>query len=117
MLVHIPDPVAYDDGQDRHSLCFYEVNICVGGVGEDSGGETINIYTNGQNNDRFWGAWVTQLVKHLTSAQVMITLFVSSSPTSGSVWTAQSLDPAADSVSPSLSLPLPRSCSLSLSQK
>ena len=37
------------------------------------------------------GTWVTQSVKHLTLAQVMISWFVGSSPTSGSVLTAQSL--------------------------
>ena len=61
------------------------------------------------------GAWVAQLVRCPTSAQVMISQFVSSSPTLGSVLTAQSLEPASDSLSPSLSLPLLRSCSLSLS--
>ena len=45
------------------------------------------------------GAWVAQLVKRLTLSQVVISWFVSSSPTSGSLLT--------DSVSPSLSLPLP----------
>ena len=49
-----------------------------------------------------WGAWVAQSVEWLTSAQVMISLFVSSSPTSSSVLTAQGLEPASDSVSPSL---------------
>ena len=49
-----------------------------------------------------WGTWVAQLVKQLTSAQVMISWSVSSSPTSGSVLTAQSLEPVSDSVSPSL---------------
>ena len=44
-------------------------------------------------------------VKWPTLAQVMILQFVSSSPTSGSVLTAQSLEPASDSVSPSLSAP------------
>ena len=45
--------------------------------------------------------------KHPTSAQVMVSQFMSSSPTSGSVLTAQSLEPASDSVSPSFSvLPL-----------
>ena len=48
------------------------------------------------------GAWVAQLVKRPTSAQVMISRSVSSSPTSGSVLTAQSLEPVSDSVSPSL---------------
>ena len=38
------------------------------------------------------GAWVTQSVKHLTSAQVMILWFVDSSHMSGSVLTAQSLE-------------------------
>ena len=58
--------------------------------------------------DQNWnvrGAWVAQSVKRPTSAQVMISRFVSSSPTSGSVLTVQSLKPASDSVSPSLSAP------------
>ena len=49
------------------------------------------------------GAWVAQLVESLTSAQVMISWFMGSSPAVGSVLTAQSLEPATDSVSPSLS--------------
>ena len=40
------------------------------------------------------GAWVAQSVKWPTSAQVMISPFVSSSPASGSVLTAWSLEPA-----------------------
>ena len=44
-------------------------------------------------------------VKHPTSAQVMMSQFESSRLTSGSVLTAQSLEPAADSASPSLSAP------------
>ena len=60
------------------------------------------------------GAWVAQSVECLASAQVMISWFVGSSPTSGSVLTAQSLEPVSDSVSPS-SLLLPCSCSVSLS--
>ena len=65
------------------------------------------------------GTWVAQSVKHLTSAQVMISLLMSSGPVSGSVLTAQSLEPALDSVSPSLSLRLPcaHSVCVSLSQK
>ena len=58
------------------------------------------------------GAWVAQSVEHPTSAQVMMSPFVDSSPASGSVLTAQSLEPA--SVSVYLSLPLPRLCSVSL---
>ena len=50
------------------------------------------------------GAWVALSVEHLTSAQVTISRFVSSSPISGSVLTAQSREPASDSVSLSLSL-------------
>lgn len=53
------------------------------------------------------GAWVAQPVKHLTSAQIMISQFVSLSPESGSVLTAWSLEPASDSVSLSLSAPPP----------
>ena len=56
-------------------------------------------------NHRSRGTWVAQLVKRLTSAQVMISWFVSSSPASGSVPPAQSLEPASDSVFPSLSAP------------
>ena len=52
------------------------------------------------------GAWVAQAVKCLTSARVEISQRVGSSPASGSVLTAQSLESASDSVSPSLSLPL-----------
>ena len=66
------------------------------------------------------GSLVAQLVKGLTSPQVMILWFVSSSPASGSVLTAQSLEPASDAVSPSLSAPpllmLCLSLSLSLSK-
>ena len=63
------------------------------------------------------GAWVAQSVGRPTSAQVMISRSVSSSPASGSVLMAQSLEPVSDSVSPSLSLTLPRSYSVSLCLK
>ena len=53
----------------------------------------------------FKGTWVVQLVKRLTSAQVMISQLVSLSPASGSALTPQNLEPALDSVSPSLSTP------------
>ena len=56
------------------------------------------------------GAWVAQLVKHMTSAQVMISWFVCLSPSS--VLTAPSLEPASDSVSPPLSSPSPFSLCL-----
>ena len=63
------------------------------------------------------GTWVAQSVKQPTSAQVTISQSVSSSPASGSVLTAQSLEPVSDSVSPSLSDPPPFMLCLSLSQK
>ena len=61
------------------------------------------------------GACVAQSVKPPTSAQVMISWSVSLSPTSGSVLTAQSLEPASDSVSLSRSGPPPLMLCLSLS--
>ena len=66
-----------------------------------------------------WGTSVAQLVECPTSAQVMISQLMGSSPASGSVLTAQSLEPALDSVSPFLSLsPCPTlTHTLSLSQK
>ena len=64
-----------------------------------------------------WGAWVAQSVKRPTSAQVTISRSMSSSPESGSGLMAQSLEPASDSVSPSLSAPPPFMLCLSLSQK
>ena len=58
-----------------------------------------------------------QSVKRPTSAQVVISRSVSSSPASGSVLTTQSLKPASDSVSPSLSAPPPtHALSLSVSK-
>ena len=54
---------------------------------------------------------MAQSVKRPTSAQVMISQFVSSSPASGSVLTAQTLEPTSDSMSVCLSVSL----SLSLS--
>ena len=65
------------------------------------------------------GAWGAQSAERLTSAQVMISRIMSSSPATGSVLTAWSLEPALDSASPTLSLcPSPaHALSLSLSQK
>ena len=64
-----------------------------------------------------WGAWVAWSVKRPTSAQVMISRSVSSSPVSGSVLTTQSLESVSDSVSPSLSAPPLFILCLSVSQK
>ena len=49
---------------------------------------------------------MAQSIERQTSAQVIISWFVGSSPASGSVLTTPSLEPASDSVSPSLSLSL-----------
>ena len=70
----------------------------------------------GQNR-KLRDAWVAQSVKCQTLAQVMISQFVSSSPTLGSVLTAQSLEPASDSLSPSLFAPPPLVLCVCLSQK
>ena len=48
---------------------------------------------------------MAQAVERRTSAQVMISRSVSSSPASGSVLTAQNLEPGSDSMSPPLSAP------------
>ena len=70
-----------------------------------------------QNDKAVWGARVAQPVERLTSAQVMIVQFVSSSPASGSVLTNSSEPEACFRLCVSLSLPLPSSCSVSVSQK
>ena len=74
-----------------------------------------NRLTN-QNKQEMWGAWVAQFVKLLTSAQVVISRLMGSSPALGSVLTAWSLESASDSVSPALS-PLPLLTLLSFLQK
>ena len=51
------------------------------------------------------GAWVAQSVGHPPLARVTIPWLVSSSPRSGSVLIARSLEPPLDSVSHSLSAP------------
>ena len=63
---------------------------------------TIRSLLSHINEGQKRGAWVAQSVKRPTSAQVMISRSVSSSPASGSVLTAQSLEPVSDSVSSSL---------------
>ena len=64
-----------------------------------------------------WVAWVAQSVKLPTLTQVMISWLVGSGPMSGSVLIEQSLEPALDSVSPSLSaLPLLLLCPSLLSK-
>ena len=63
-----------------------------------------------------WGAWVAQWIKCLTLAQVVISQFMGSSPASGSVGTAWSLEPALDCVSPLSAPPLLMLC-LTLKKK
>ena len=60
---------------------------------------------------------MAQSVERLTSARVMISQFVDSSSASGYVLTAQSLEPALNSVSPSLSAPPLLTLSLKNKQK
>ena len=62
------------------------------------------------------GTCVAQLVECPTLAQVTVSWFMSPGPASDSVLTAQSLEPASDSVSPRL-YALPCSCSVCLSFK
>ena len=91
---------------------------CVNYLGCDNHFTTyryIMLYT--LNIGNFGGAWVAQSVKRPTSAQVTISRSVSSSPASGSLLMAQSLEPASDSVSPSLSAPPPFMLCLSLCLK
>ena len=72
-------------------------------------------YHNSQNINRLKGAWVAQSVKRPTSAQVMTYWSVGSSPTWGSVLTAQRPGPTSDAASPSLSAPPPLTLCFSLS--
>ena len=102
-----------------------EIGLRLGGVSQTITTKALfmNIFwgvfptTNRRHRIRIDGsAWVTQSVKHPTLVQVMISQSMCSSPTWGSVLTAQSLETASDSVSPSLSPP-PLFTLLSLSQK
>ena len=77
-----------------------EGSWCSGGGLELSGGED---------------ARVAQSVERPTLAQVVISHSVSLSHASGSVLTARSLEPALDSVSPSLPLPCSHTHTLTLS--
>ena len=83
----------------------------------DDRGELLIATEKENQNGRRRGTWVAQSVKRLISAQVMISWLVSSSPTSGSVLTAQILEPVSDSVSPSLCPSPAPALSLSVSQK
>ena len=91
----------------------------VGPARVSAAGPVLSIISSNTNTFRFclkeyctWGAWVASSGECLTPAQVMISRFVSLSPTIG--LSAVSTEPASDPLFPSLS-PLP--CSHSLSQK
>ena len=62
-------------------------------------------------------ACVAQSVEHPTLAQVMVSESMISSPSLGSVLMAQSLEPALDSLTPSVSAPPLLVCTLSFSIK
>ena len=65
-----------------------------------------------------WDAWVAQSVGRPTLAQVMVSWYMGLSPTSGSVMTARSLEPASDSVSSFLCpSPTQHGCTLYLGSK
>ena len=76
--------------------------------------EDFQDFANAGQKPRERGAWVSQPVKRPTSAQVMISRFVSLSPASGFVLMAQSLEPASDSLCVCVSLSLPLPCSHSV---
>ena len=91
----------------------------LGGVG---GGERRQVAAGDLESEEtlkwFSGdAWVAQSVELPTSAQVMISRLMGSSPVSSSVLTAPSLEPASDSVSSPLSLCPSPAHTLSLSLK
>ena len=99
--------------QWQHWISWFAVNVfgdAVSCYDEETFGANIKL-------TGFRGAWVAQSVKRLTSAQVMISQSASSSPVSGSVLTAQSLEPVSGSVSPSLCAPPPLMLCLCLSEK
>ena len=86
-------------------------------VGQEGNSGRISMLVLRQNSFLFGGRLGGSVCKHPTSTQVMISQLVGSSPASGSGLTAQSLEPASDSVSPSLSAPPLLTICLSPSQK
>ena len=70
---------------------FLKIPLRTNGRNERSGTKVVSIGAPG---------WLSQLCVRL-QLRFMISWFVSLSPTSGSVLTAQSLEPASDSMSPS----------------
>ena len=76
----------------------------------------VHLHSIPSKSNALRGAWVAQSVKRPTSAQVTVSPSVSSSPTSGSVLTARSLEPALNSVSPSLCPSPVHALSLSVSK-
>ena len=97
-------------GQRKHILL-----LGISGPGSFLAGVPRKVWQTHFEKHRRRGAWVVRSFKHPTLAQVMISQFVGSSPAFSFVLTAQSLEPASDSVSPSLSAPCLFTFSLSLS--
>ena len=75
---------------------------CQGGRGQAACSSKAQVPLKPLTKERLVECLGGSSVKRLTSAQVMISRLVGSSPTLGSVLTAWSLEPASDSVSPSL---------------
>ena len=104
--------VGYDRTMD-HKVNLKQTQVCRENKVASSG-DRRSYVTRGQAHRDSRGA---QSVERLTSAQVMISWFMGSSPASGSALTARSLEPASDSVSPSLSTPPLLTLCLSLKNK
>ena len=110
-LKHLPTHKQWPKGRTTARSGGVENKNWSAGPSKDKGPwATPQSYFNNNKKDEIKkgntrSAWVAQSVEQPTSAQVMISQLVSSSPASGSVLTAQSLEPASDSVSPSLSAP------------
>ena len=103
------------DFSSGHDLTACGIEPC---VSTESAWDAVSVFSCFLFKIDSGGAWVAQSVKCPTSTQVMIShFFVGSRPTSGSVLTARSLEPASGSVSPSLSAPPQLVLCLSLPQK
>ena len=78
-----------EEAKNRGSQLREEITVPGTEVTMDSRRETNGQFKEAEGR----GTWVAQSVKSLISAQIMISQLVSSSPLSGSVLTAQSLEP------------------------
>ena len=116
-MIAIPIPDSSAHKKHRVVLCHSEqvtlfilsINWVLRNVENRGVGEIGELFFFSLNKLR--GAWVAQSVER----QLRCSQFMSSSPTSGSVLTAWSLESASGSVSPSLSVPPPLMLTLCLS--